>query len=1465
MSSIIWKGLAESRNPAVKLIRFFLLIAGMCWGALFVTLPLAWESQILLGGLTILGSVLIGRLSKSNLVTIALIVLSLFATMRYAWWRVGAVIAFFQDPSNRWDWVDAVCITVLLSAETYAFIILFLGFVQTISPLKRPPVPLPREENDWPHVDVLIPTYNEPLSVVRFTALASMNIDWPADKLHIYILDDGKREEFRTFAKDAGIGYVTRSDNAHAKAGNINRALEKLDSPYVAIFDCDHLPTRSFLQVTMGWFLREEELAMVQTPHHFYSADPFERNLKQFRTIPNEGELFYALVQDGNDFWNATFFCGSCAVLRRTALDEIGGIAVETVTEDAHTSLRMQMRGWSTAYINIPQAAGLATERLSGHIQQRVRWARGMIQILRTDNPLFAKGLKFAQRICYFNAMTHFLYALPRLIFLTAPLVYLFFGRSNVPGYWVAILAYALPHLVLSNVTNSRIQGQHRHSFWNEIYETVLAPYILLPTLTALINPKLGKFNVTAKGGFVEETYFDGKIAMPFVMLMLLNVAGLLMVIPRLAYVPGMGRFLDPTHPGTIAMNALWCLFNLVILGVAITVAREEIQRREQVRIDFAMPARMRLADGSIHSGRTEDISLGGTAVALPSPFPFVRGEWVTLLLPLRVGEAELPATIVAREGNTLRLQFEALSLFEEEMLTTILYSRADAWVNWGEAREVDRPLRSLYRILRLSLRGMSATFSMAFRRKDPPKGRVVASRVAPIVLCALMLSASCHPCSAEHVRRAAVQHSAGVSTYASEMSLRDLGVTDLIDLHGIDSFRTVSFLLPRDEIAEQAELHLVYRFSEEAAVSGQLKVSLNGTVFATLQLAGNNHRATLERVVPVPAELLVRTNALTFEFIGRQGAHCEEHNTELLWGQIDLSSTLTVRGQRLSLPASLQDLPLPFVDPQMMRPRVVPIVLASAPSPRAVQAAGVIASYFGMVAEYPAPRFPVTLGTLPRGDIVVIAEASDMSFANFDVGSVTTPLVSVRTNPNDFSGKMLIVTGADGDQVLLAAQAVAAGWTGLRGTTASAQDFVVPAMRQADDAPRWAQLEAKSPLWKKNEGASRESDGSGPLQIFLRVPPDLYAANKKSLNLHLDYRYTATGVRPGSTLLIQANGVAIASLALRPRKDLSGGRADVPLSVADVRPFSNSITAQWSVQRERQSNCDVVTPTAFTGTIEGSSYLDLHGLAHWAAMPNLELFSNAGFPFTRFADLSQTTVVLPAQPSAQEIEVFLTLLGHFGAQTGFPALGVAVGSPTDLRAGADRDFLLIGTGPEDSGIIKVNDQMPARIDGQTLVANTAQGLVETWRHRWRTFEERIVHLGQASEMASLPETAPEALIEGYESPYFAQRSIVTIELRDPAATDPFLTTFLGAVHSSEISGDVAVLEGQKFQAFRIGEASYAVGSRPWLTWLRVTMMQGPWFLVIGLMVFSLLSASRIQVRLREMSKIRLHMEEEQA
>ena len=460
------------------------------------------------------------------------------------------------------------------------------------------------------------------------------------------------------------------------------------------MFDCDHVPTRSFLQLTMGWFLRDSKLAVLQTPHHFYSPDPFERNLDQFHSTPSEDELFYGVVQDGNDFWNATYFCGSCAVVRRSALDEVGGMAVETVTEDAHTSLRMQMRGWNTAYINIPQAAGLATERLSGHVRQRIRWARGMVQILRIENPLLAPGLKPAQRLCYFNAMSHFLFALPRLIFLTAPLIYLIFGMTNIPGFWAAIVAYALPHLVLSNLTASRIQGGHRHSFWNEIYETVLAPYILLPTLLAVVNPKLGSFNVTPKGGVVEKEFFDARIARPFLLLLAFNLFGCSAPFPgpssfprlrrRRGSVSSIGRRRSIAAINGEPLQSTCC-------GHSSTWPFWALQRRLRRRASSAArlcawpwrcPSDVILDDGSMIQGITADLSGGGVRTRVDHAVKAAVGDQIKFVFPLLDGTATLPATIIGLDGSELRARFNPLSLQEDEALTMLLYSRADAWLD---------------------------------------------------------------------------------------------------------------------------------------------------------------------------------------------------------------------------------------------------------------------------------------------------------------------------------------------------------------------------------------------------------------------------------------------------------------------------------------------------------------------------------------------------------------------------------------------------------------------------------------------------------------------------------------------------------------------------------------------------------------------------------------------------------------
>jgi cellulose synthase (UDP-forming) len=846
----VWQDIGAGENFFTRILRFFFLLGAAAVFFFIAVLPLNWEQQAVLGLVSIAVALAMARGSDSYLITLALMMLSMFCTFRYGYWRIAQVVRFFQDPASHAGAIDAFFIICLLGAEAYAFVILFLGYFQTIWPLRRAPVALPDNPEEWPHVDVLIPTYNEPLDVVRYTALGALNMDWPAAKLHVYLLDDGRRPEFEQFARDAGIGYRTRPDNKYAKAGNINAALKTVHSPLIAIFDSDHVPTRSFLQMTVGWFMRDRRLAVMQTPHHFYSPDPFERNLGQFRIIPNEGELFYGIVQDGNDFWNSAFFCGSCAVLRREALDQIGGIAVETVTEDAHTALRMQMHKWNTAYINIPQAAGLATERLSAHIGQRIRWARGMIQVLRTDNPLFAPGLTLPQRLCYFNAMGHFLYAVPRLIFLTAPLIYLLLNHTNIPGYWAAILAYALPHLILSNVTNSRIQGDHRYSFWNEIYETVLSPYILLPTMLALINPRLGKFNVTAKGGVVKNTFYDSRIAQPFLVLLIFNFAGLIAAIPRFL-------IFDRDHPGTVLMNVMWCVFNIIILGVCTAVARELRQLRTTVRINVVTPLVVKFPDGRSVAAETIDLSSGGTGIRLAEALDVMSQSHVHLAFPVSPAAVDLPATVVSSEGSVLRVCFENLTIEEQEVLTVALFSRADSWLGWGESRESDNVLRSLGRIFQISMRGMWLTARSIFSDHDSPKRKSSSLSIARTLILLFLAAALAWGGQSAHAQlqsKAIVPQAIANSPqapaadinapvppgeYHDHFTLAEAGESqiDQIELHSIDTRHSIYFTLPETHVIGTAKIHVHYAFSPSLLPQlSHIELMMNGTLFATIQ-----------------------------------------------------------------------------------------------------------------------------------------------------------------------------------------------------------------------------------------------------------------------------------------------------------------------------------------------------------------------------------------------------------------------------------------------------------------------------------------------------------------------------------------------------------------------------------------------------------------------------------------------------
>ncbi|MEX3824165.1 UDP-forming cellulose synthase catalytic subunit [Paraburkholderia sp. BR14262] len=657
------------------------------------TTPLPFAGQVLLF-LLVYVVVMIARRLPGRLATMLMVMLSILMTGRYVWWRSTQTL-HLSSPA------EAIVGYILYAAELYTWIVLIFGYVQTAWPLRRKPQPLPGDPADWPTVDLYIPTYNEPLSVVRPTVFAASSIDWPRDKLRVYILDDGDRDEFRDFAREAGVGYLRRDEHTHAKAGNINHAMPLTQGEYIAIFDCDHIPTRSFLQTTIGVFLADKKCAMVQTPHHFFSPDPFERNFDTFHRVPNEGSLFYGLIQDGNDFWDATFFCGSCAVIKRSALEHIGGIATETVTEDAHTSLRLHRHGYTSAYLRTVQAAGLATDSLADHIGQRIRWARGMTQIFRVDNPWIGKGLSFFQRMCYSNAMLHFFYGFPRLIFLVMPGAYLYFGLHVINTPAPVILAYVVPYLVIAAIANSRIQGRYRHSFWAEAYESVLAWYIVLPTTMALINPKLGKFNVTSKGGHIEHEYLDWTISKPYLVLLAINVCSVLAGIGRLT-------IWRSDEPATVFMNLFWAGVNLTILGLALGVAKEAKQVRVAHRIPLRVPAMLTLPDGRTLACKTENYSMGGLGLMLPADAvaKLEPGERINVTLARGVLEHDFPAVVARLADRRLGVRFVGMTMEMERKLVECTFGRADAWLEWEDVPPSDAPLHGLIQLIELSWQG---------------------------------------------------------------------------------------------------------------------------------------------------------------------------------------------------------------------------------------------------------------------------------------------------------------------------------------------------------------------------------------------------------------------------------------------------------------------------------------------------------------------------------------------------------------------------------------------------------------------------------------------------------------------------------------------------------------------------------------------------------------------------------------
>ena len=1482
------------------------------------TVPLASRAQALFASITILIFILVSRLSGRG-VTVFLIVLSGAVSLRYIVWRITDTLEFNS-------FLQGILGTGLALAEAYAVVVMVLGYVQVSWPLDRKPVPLPDDPAEWPSVDVYIPSYNEDLSLVRTTVLAALAIDWPPDKMQVYILDDGRREAFRDFAVACGAGYIIRPDNAHAKAGNLNHAMGRTNGEFICVFDCDHVPTRAFLQMTMGWLVREKRMSAIQTPHHFYSPDPFQRNLAAGEHVPPEGNMFYGLVQPGNDFWNAAFFCGSCAVIRRAALEEIGGFAVETVTEDAHTALKLHRAGWDSAYLRLPLAAGLATERLILHIGQRMRWARGMLQIFRLDNPLFGPGLKLGQRLCYLNATGHFLFAVPRIVFLTAPLGYLILGQNIIAASPLAILAYAFPHIFHAVATNSRIQRNWRHSFWSEIYETALALFVVRLTVVTMLSPRRGKFNVTDKGGLLENGYFDLGAVYPNLLLALVLFAGLGIGLFCLLF-----RHNDELTFEALLLNSIWTTISLLIVLAALAVGRETRQTRRQARVQARLPLSIWLPDGRVIRGTTVDVSMGGCSLRLDTRDE-VAAE-TELLIDVEVGPETvlLRSRVLQSEPGSLQVDWLSRTIAEEASVARVVFGRADAWTDWNSF-PIDRPLRSLFHVL-TSIRGLFRPRARPLRQDTPvdaativaaaPSGKLArqtlvvpprrailqrttvaltllfvatgsaqaqtkppAEVVAPIAaqppgtelrpppgLGPFLLPSPRSPptpsAAATTTRQAAQAAPTGTQagpTRQLVMTLRQLGVHGPMTMRGTSSIQGVLFGVRSDEVVTAAQLTL------EGAVSpalipefSNISVTLNEQYIGTIPV-DKDSPSFGPVTMPLNPVFFQDSNRLNFRFTGRYTQDCNDPLSGLLWATVSDTSVLSLTLERLPSPRLLSRLPLPFFDQREKQPLVLPFLLSAVPSNEALQAAAIVASWFGQQADFRGATFPVAAQPPPEGNGVVVVAGRD-TLEGVPLPAVNGPTVAVIPNPNDPLASLLVVAGRTGAEAISAAAALVLGSHALGGAEAAVKAPVV-AERQPYDAPAWITTDRPVRFGELVDANQLQGTGytPGTFHVPFRTAPDLYTWRKRPFRADIHFRAPPGPVVDVATsrLDVGINGLFLRSYSLAPSEGPLDwvyrqlGFDEGPQAAGTAIPpymifGQNDLGLYFDARPLHRGDCTAI-PEDLHMSVDPDSTIDLTRAYRFAEMPNLAYFVSSGFPFPRMADLSDAAVVLPERPGSVEISAFLDLMGQFGSLTGYPVLRLAVARPSNLPGVAKRDLLVIGTLGELAGPADLLRDSPFRIDGTRLQIALPAPL-ESIRRLFGDPKPNQRRRAAAALSTALPDDA--AVLLGTQSPLDPARSVVALLAASPQALDQLVVALRDPALSPDVQGDMALFDGGHVTSYRVG-AVYTVGSLPFWLWPEWLLRDRP-LSMVGLMVLaSLMVGTVLYLALRRRSANRL-------
>jgi len=515
-------------------------------------------------------------------------------------------------------------------------------------------------------VDVFLPTYSEPVEMLERSIIGCQAMNYPNKTL--WLLDDQRRPAMRELAERLGCRYLDRPDNSHAKAGNLNHAFDFAEAELVLCFDADFIPTRDFLERTVGFF-RDPKVALVQTPQNFFNEDAVQRNLGLERVLEDEQKLFFRTLQPGRDSANAIVCHGTCWIARRSALDEIGGIPTETITEDWATSIKLQAAGYKLLYLNEALSAGLSADTCGEFVQQRSRWAQGTLQSLfAPTNPLTIPGLDWKQRLLHFSGILYYAGSVTNLFNLLAPLLYLFGGVFILRMTITEMIFFRLPFTVGYYMLYSWLTLGNRSALWTEFYDAYLAPSMGITALRTFCQPFGRGFRVTDKTQRPRRITVNRRVAAPFVILIALHLAGL-------AFALATGKRVD--QPEIFPIIAYFALSNVAMLWVCLLASMDIRRPRPFRRFEHRLAFELVWDDKCI---RGETAFVSENEVTVPrAQLPAGQSNKAALSVPA-LDWIDVPVCPRADTDGQVSLEFLQLSLSQRRALVEFLYCQPGQW-----------------------------------------------------------------------------------------------------------------------------------------------------------------------------------------------------------------------------------------------------------------------------------------------------------------------------------------------------------------------------------------------------------------------------------------------------------------------------------------------------------------------------------------------------------------------------------------------------------------------------------------------------------------------------------------------------------------------------------------------------------------------------------------------------------------